>query len=661
MELSELPEDLSGEHNRRQRERVAAHLVQRRRGDLTTYMATETPFPTRESAEDTYELDPKYRAFLDRVVDFCRESVRAPGSDGRRQRIRWWSALALLRALASSPRAAAATLRNRAAHADPETLDAVDAEGRRAVLDLDDESREAIDVAPGVAGDPDPSQGRRLLDLARAAEELVGKHDRKLRRLEAILEKLLADGFAPIVFCRFIPTVEYVTENLAKKLKRTTVMAVTGELAPEEREARVAELGKAERRVLVCTDCLSEGINLQDEFSAVVHYDLAWNPTRHEQREGRVDRYGQKCPTVRALTFYGKDNPVDGIVLEVLLRKHARIRDATGVSVPVPGESDWVGRAIMEGLVLRGEKPASQLGLASLSNDWMAMLEPAQHQVDVEWNAAADREKKNRTLFAHHQTQKALHDDLVVELAEVRRAVGDAADVQRFTTNALAAVGAHVAAGPPLDADLSSCRAAVRDALGQRERVLGVFAGRVPDGGELLVRTHPVVDGLSRFVVESALDAAVPGPGRRCGVIRTRDVATRTVLLLLRIRYHLVGTDKRERPVALLAEDVALAAFTGTPAAPIWLDDPDALLGARPHGNIDAAAARDHLRSALTGLAGIQAAISGIGRGRAGALLEAHRRVRRVARGGARTRSAEVLPPIDVVGTYVYLPAGGGV
>ena len=51
--------------------------------------------------------------------------------------------------------------------------------------------------------------------------------------------------------------------------------------------------------MLVCTDCLTEGINLQEHFDAVVHYDLAWNPTRHEQREGRVDRYGQPSPTVR--------------------------------------------------------------------------------------------------------------------------------------------------------------------------------------------------------------------------------------------------------------------------------------------------------------------------------------------------------------------------
>ncbi len=71
-----------------------------------------------------------------------------------------------------------------------------------------------------------------------------------------------------------------------------------------EREARITDLtgDDARRPVLVATDCLSEGVNLQGSFQAVVHYDLARNPTRHEQREGRVDRFGQRARTVRAVT-----------------------------------------------------------------------------------------------------------------------------------------------------------------------------------------------------------------------------------------------------------------------------------------------------------------------------------------------------------------------
>src|SRR5690606_2411775 len=113
-----------------------------------------------------------------------------------------------------------------------------------------------------------------------------------------------------IVFCRFIPTAEYVADQLRTHLRKGVVVeAVTGLLPPEERAARVSELGASDGpRVLVATDCLSEGVNLQDHFDAVIHYDLSWNPTRHEQREGRVDRFGQPKDVVRAITYYGSDN-----------------------------------------------------------------------------------------------------------------------------------------------------------------------------------------------------------------------------------------------------------------------------------------------------------------------------------------------------------------
>jgi superfamily II DNA/RNA helicase len=108
-------------------------------------------------------------------------------------------------------------------------------------------------------------------------------------------------AYHPVVFCRYITTAHYVGKHLKKLLPDVTVEVITGEQPSDEREARVARLGEVEgHRVLVATDCLSEGINLQDLFDAVIHYDLSWNPTRHEQREGRVDRFGQTSPTVRA-------------------------------------------------------------------------------------------------------------------------------------------------------------------------------------------------------------------------------------------------------------------------------------------------------------------------------------------------------------------------
>ena len=69
----------------------------------------DTPFPEREESELAYRLSEAYRELFEAALAYIRDSVNAQGEE-RYQRVRWWSALALLRSLASSPRAAAATL-----------------------------------------------------------------------------------------------------------------------------------------------------------------------------------------------------------------------------------------------------------------------------------------------------------------------------------------------------------------------------------------------------------------------------------------------------------------------------------------------------------------------------------------------------------------------
>src|SRR3974377_952129 len=112
-------------------------------------------------------------------------------------------------------------------------------------------------------------------------------------------------------------------------------------------------MAAAEQRLLVATDCLSEGVNLQQLFDTVVHYDLSWNPTRHQQREGRVDRFGQPAEVVRSVLLYSPDSAIDGAVLEVILRKAEQIRKATGVTVPLPDERGAVTGALMNAVRLR--------------------------------------------------------------------------------------------------------------------------------------------------------------------------------------------------------------------------------------------------------------------------------------------------------------------
>jgi SNF2 family DNA or RNA helicase len=106
--------DLGSEVGRR---RLAAHFVQRRRGDIRDYLGTGTKFPAdRETEERTYQLSPAYRTLFDDVLAYARGRVTDDSGTRVQQRIRWWSALSLLRSLASSPAAAAETLSNRGRH-----------------------------------------------------------------------------------------------------------------------------------------------------------------------------------------------------------------------------------------------------------------------------------------------------------------------------------------------------------------------------------------------------------------------------------------------------------------------------------------------------------------------------------------------------------------
>lgn len=641
-----LPDDLSGPGNEPSRREVAAHFVQRRRADIRHFLKADTPFPDREEAEETYKLSPDYKRLFEEVLEYARESVADESLPRQRQRIRWWSALALLRSMASSPAAAAMTLRTRAVEAN--TPDEADAAGRRSVLDLvEDESAEGADVSP--AGDAEGAgtqseAGRRLMGMALTADTLCGKKDAKLQKVIPIVQKLIGEGYNPILFCRFIPTADYLAAALRDRLKGVEVASVTGLLPPAERELRVQQLGQAARRVLVCTDCLSEGINLQHLFNAVVHYDLSWNPTRHEQREGRADRYGQPSPKVRALTYYGIDNRIDGVVLNVLLRKHKAIRNSLGISVPLPTDSERVIQAVFEGMLLKGTKKEEQ----------RTLFDDLPEDIEQEWQSATERERRSRTLFAQESIKV---EEVIRELQAARDAVGSGVDVAAFVRTALAASRAMVEGDRPVRIDLTEAPREVKDCLGMPARFAARFELPVGNGEVYLSRSHPAVEGLANHVLNAALDPVLVGPARRCGVIRTSKVQRRSTLLLLRHRFHIVTRiGQEERP--LLAEDAQLVAFAGPPQNPEWLpvEVAERLLAAEPEANVPPEQARDFVRKVVEGLDGLRPKLAELARERGEQLLEAHRRVRQAskARGVSHRIEAQDVP--DVLGVFVYLP-----
>ncbi|MFD0415205.1 DEAD/DEAH box helicase [Streptomyces sp. NPDC127108] len=676
------------------RVKLAEYFVARKRADVRTYLTKEdglsddslaerTAFPSdRWTKDEPYKLSPAYRALLDDAIAYARDRVQAAGEQGKREaRVAWWSVIALLRSMVSSPAAAAQTLKTRSESAAARTAQEADVLGAPVAADSAENDRlEGMDVAPGAAESEEA--GARLLELSQRAAELVGPaEDVKLKALTKHLKSLIAEGYHPIVFCRYIPTADYLAAQLDGKLgKKTKIAAVTGTLSPQQRLERIEQLAaesaesaeeagdQAVRRVLIATDCLSEGVNLQHHFDAVVHYDLAWNPTRHDQREGRVDRYGQKRDQVRVITMFGEDNGIDGKVLEVLFAKHRQIKKDLGISVSVPDETaSGVTDAVVEWLLLHGRQ-GSQESLFELDSHQESF-----DRIQREWSSAAEREKTSQSKYA----QRSIHPEEVArEVAAVRAALGGADEVRDFALEALRDLDALVRTATfsgrddsgDFTAQAGGAPAGLRDALAatlggrliEEDREIPFRTTPAIGRGEAaLVRTDPAIGAIASYVLDSALDANTPGPrpARRCGVVTTDAVTIRTTLLLVRYRFHLT-LPSRTGERQLVAEDARLLAYEGMPSRARWLDDEAAaaLLAARASANTHEQLARNQIGRALDGLPDLAGHLTEYGTSLAAELDASHRRVRKANE--EIVRGLKVVPqePADVLGVYVYLP-----
>lgn len=696
--------------NESERQELARHFVQRRRGDVREWLGADThlPFPERKKEEKPYAFSKEAREFYNDVYNFARGLVRSAETlKGWQRRMRFWSALALLRCVASSPAAAEVALSKRARgevesrETEGLTEDTLDEAFAPVVYDpLETESVE--DAPPSSVFDlqeQDSTFGdndrRRLRDLARRASTLRGDADTKLIQAATTTEELLRAGFHPIIWCRYIATADYVADELRARLTGRLddlrVASVTGALSDEERRVQVEELGKAKRRVLVATDCLSEGINLQEHFNAVVHYDLPWNPNRLEQREGRVDRFGQIAPKVKAVLIFGQDNPVDGAVLEVLLRKAHEIYHRLGVYVPVPMDSESVMEAVLRSLFARASDAAvlgPQLRLFDLDEESKRLVD----QVHQEWERAEERERASRTRFAQHAIKL---DEVQRELTETDRVLGSPDDVRRFLQEASQRLNFSFTAlkDGTWELDTLALPPAVRQRLGwkradgaspQRWRVM--FHSPTPAGVTFLGRNHLLVEALAEHLLDLAMHPPVRtttesrsyDPAARCGVIRTTQVARRTTLLLLRARY-LVYERKDDQPA--LAEETLTWGFEGLPPniTPLSLDVAQQLLDhAHATANVAEAEKREVLAETLEMVRGSEAwqaandhdasrqltirhslfPIHQLLDERKEILTEAHQRVRQLL--GQRRVRIEPQSPPDLLGVLVLLPVPKG-
>ncbi len=181
----------------------------------------------------------------------------------------------------------------------------------------------------------------RLLSVLKLAETWKPETDRKLAELEKLIRKKHGKEKV-LIFSQFADTVSYLSAEL-KRRGADRLAAVTGATEdPAEFAQRFSPVSNAVRdqiptsqelRVLIATDVLSEGQNLQDA-AIVVNFDLPWAIIRLIQRAGRVDRIGQKAEEILCYSFL----PAEGV--ERLIRLRSRVRQRLQENAEVVGTDE---------------------------------------------------------------------------------------------------------------------------------------------------------------------------------------------------------------------------------------------------------------------------------------------------------------------------------
>ncbi len=494
--------------------------------------------------------------------------------------------------------------------------------------------------------------------LSTTIQSLFGREkDTKAANAVTIITKWLQEGFHPIIFCKYIATAKYLGVILKETLPRNVdVQVITSELADEQRKEQIDLMGASERRVLVATDCLSEGINLQDGFTAVLHYDLPWNPNRIEQRDGRVDRFGQTADIVKSYLLWGEDNPIDEIVLQILIKKVRDIQRATGVSIPLGEDNQSIMDEVLQEVLFKEQNQGQQMHLF------------AEEQITNELETARQKAENLRSIFAHEAVKpEAIEQDL----NEVDEAIGDVETVEQFVVNAVRHLGAT------LECESSTCASAdakvelshsgyklfpqnlpphLKAHFDSKSKVLISFESPTPKGYRYIGRNHQFVEQLCQFLLSIAFEGHPDfHPVARVAEIQTDAVSTKTVLIMFRVRNVIKEAATTRR---VIAEEMYLWGYTSSGTQTQSLGYPEAkrlLQTARSLVNLSQERQRADLHRELERFEEFKPVFLNVATQRAEHLVEAHGRFKKLV-GGRRYEKVEPVLPPDVLGVYILIP-----
>ncbi|MHA1150726.1 MAG: helicase-related protein [Promethearchaeota archaeon] len=345
------------------KKKATNYICQRRREDVEQWIKdskyNKNPFPERDADEiyitpsqQFYDAIKALKLFSEYVLS------RAKGSDSEETKLNVWTVLHFHKRAISSPHALVCSVRNRVNEIDKKLQKNYQAieeaksllssqEAGQSVTDgyeTDRLSEEEIDTRTDkiiiTKTMEDLQKEKELLqDVGKAAENLKEKDNKIIDLVDKILPDRFKDSKKVIIFTRYIDTLTYIKEILLDKKENTLkfkdfeIYDVHGQMASQHRQEVYNKFLESEQGILISTDCMAEGIDLQFSANQIINFELTWNPNRLEQRNGRVDRFGQPEEKVFIRNLIMKDT-IEMDILEALVNKAREIKKAYGF---IPG------------------------------------------------------------------------------------------------------------------------------------------------------------------------------------------------------------------------------------------------------------------------------------------------------------------------------------
>lgn len=370
------------------------------------------------------------------------------------------------------------------------------------VADISDEEiAEALSLASEVMG-ASSSEEQQILDtLLKWAKDAAYRADSKADALLSWLKSLVkpAGKWADqrvIIFTEYRATQNWLADLLASAQlagdspQGQRLMLLYGGMPSEDRERIKAAFQAAPNisgvRILLATDTASEGINLQNHCSKLIHYEIPWNPSRMEQRNGRIDRHGQRAESVDIYHFVGKGFDAKNISQKPM-------------GDDLEGDLEFLMRAVLKVETIRQD--LGKVGPVIASQVEQAMLGRSR-VLDV---SRAERDAQSaRTMLKVDRDLRKMVQDLRQQLEETRQSLLlSSANIHHAVTVALmlakqpALVPAHVKGLPdgsafmlpPLAGPWARCAEGMEHPHTRKPRPL-VFDAALAAGRDDVVLAH---------------------------------------------------------------------------------------------------------------------------------------------------------------------------